>query len=173
MKPLAFIFQDWSANARNGKGRAVLVLFRLAQMLTRAPAPVRVLAVPYFVFYRVIVEWFLGIELRRTTRVGPRLALHHGQSLVVNDRAVIGADCILRHATTIGHKAADGGCPRIGDRVDIGPNVVILGNIAVGNDVVIGAGSVVVKDVPANAVVAGNPAVILRIRQPADESAPH
>ena len=172
MNPLASIFQDWTANTRNGKGRAVLALFRLAQLLTRAPSPVRVIAIPYFVFYRVFVEWFLGIELRRTTSVGPRLALHHGQGLVVNDRTVIGSGCTLRHSTTIGHKSTDG-CPRIGDRVDIGSNVVVLGAITIGNGAVVGAGSVVVKDVPANAVVAGNPAQVLRIKTERDADVPH
>jgi putative colanic acid biosynthesis acetyltransferase WcaB len=153
-----FIFQDWDANVDSAKGRLVLVLFRLAQLATRLPPTTRLLATPYFIFYRLIVEWILGIELRRTTSVGPRLTLHHGQGLVVNDRTIIGADCILRQSTTIGHKKAGGDCPRIGDRVDIGANCVILGAISIGDGAVIGAGSVVVNDVPPGAVVAGNPA---------------
>ena len=89
--PFSFIFQDWTANERNGKGRLVLAMFRMAQWLTDLPQPVRWLAAPYFVFYRVLVEWVLGIELRRTTRVGSGLALYHGQGLVVNDHTVIGS----------------------------------------------------------------------------------
>jgi putative colanic acid biosynthesis acetyltransferase WcaB len=161
--PFSFIFQDWTANERNGKGRLVLAMFRMAQWLTALPQPVRVLGVPYFVFYRVLVEWVLGIELRRTTRVGSGLALYHGQGLVVNDHTVIGSNCTLRHNTTIGHKSRGGtDCPRIGNNVDIGPNCVILGAITVGDNAVIGAGSVVVKDVLGNVVVAGNPAVVIR-----------
>jgi putative colanic acid biosynthesis acetyltransferase WcaB len=55
-----------------------------------------------------------------------------------------------------------GACPIIGDRVDIGANSVILGPIRIGSDAVIGAGSVVVKDVPAGATVVGNPARVIR-----------
>src|SRR3989442_5912951 len=108
MSASAFIFQDWNANSGNGKGRMVTVLFRTGQLLTRLPAAFRWLAIPYFVFYRVVVEWFLGIELRRTTSVGAGLAIFHGQALVVNDRTVIGAKCTLRQSTTIGHKTAGG-----------------------------------------------------------------
>jgi putative colanic acid biosynthesis acetyltransferase WcaB len=57
-----------------------------------------------------------------------------------------------------------GPSPILGDRVDVGSNAVILGDISIGSDVVIGAGSVVIRDVPDRAVVAGNPAKILYYR---------
>jgi putative colanic acid biosynthesis acetyltransferase WcaB len=120
------------------------------------------------IFYRVLVEWFLCIELPAKTDIGPGLTLDHGQALVVNDHTQIGADCALRHCTTIGCKVLSGGgqgsSPILGDRVDVGSNSVILGDISIGNDVVIGAGAVVIRDVPDRAVVAGNPAKILYYR---------
>lgn len=48
------------------------------------------------------------------------------------------------------------------DNVTVGANAVIIGNITIGNNVIVGAGSVVVKDVPDNAIVAGNPARIIK-----------
>ncbi len=53
-------------------------------------------------------------------------------------------------------------CPTIGDRVTLAANVVVIGDITIGNNVIVGAGSVVVKDVPDNVVVAGNPAKIIK-----------
>ncbi|MDO5463801.1 MAG: DapH/DapD/GlmU-related protein [Akkermansia sp.] len=53
-------------------------------------------------------------------------------------------------------------CALVGDNVEIGANVTIIGGVKIGNNSVIGAGSVVVKDVPANCVVAGNPAKIIK-----------
>jgi putative colanic acid biosynthesis acetyltransferase WcaB len=160
--------QDWAVNADNGKGRLVLLAFRVAQRVWRAPAPLRMLGLPYLVVYRVLVEWVLGIELHWKLQVGPRLRLYHGVGLVVNPDAVIGADCVLRHATTIGRASgafdAPTGCPVLGDRVDVGPHVAILGPIRVGDDAWIGAGSVVLADVAPGAVVAGNPARELRRR---------
>lgn len=160
------VFCDWAANAGNPKGRLVMVLFRLAQWARGLPAPWWLLLAPYLAFYRVFVEWVLGIELRFKTRVGPGLRLYHGQGLVVHEGTILGRDCALRQSTTIGNKTrADGsstGCPVIGDGVDIGANAVVIGPVRIGAGAVIGAGSVVVKDVPAGAVVAGNPARILR-----------
>lgn len=55
-----------------------------------------------------------------------------------------------------------GGCPTIGDNVFIGTNSCILGNVKIGNNVVIAAGAVVVHDVPDNVTVAGIPAKIIK-----------
>ncbi len=166
-KIIAYVFQDWQANPRNNpKGRLVLALFRLAQLVRRLPLPLRILGLPYLVGYRVGVEWILGIELRWKTQIGPHLRLDHGQALVVHDHTVIGANCVLRHSTTIGNKGArsDGldDSPRIGDNVDIGAHCVIIGGITIGDHVTIGAGSVVIRDIPCGSVVVGNPARVIR-----------
>jgi putative colanic acid biosynthesis acetyltransferase WcaB len=162
------IFQDWNANHGNPKGQLVLALFRVAQWVRALPEPWWLLGIPYLAFYRISVEWVLGIELRFATRVGPRLRLFHGQALVVHEASVIGADCILRQSTTIGNKTlADGSpgpSPVLGNGVDVGANAVILGGITIGDEAVIGAGSVVLKDIPARAVVAGNPARVISQR---------
>jgi serine acetyltransferase len=160
------LFCDWRANRGNPKGQFVLLLFRLAQVVRAIPAPWWMLGVPYLAFYRLVVEWILGTELRYKTRVGAGLRLYHGQALVVHEGTRLGANCTLRHSTTIGNKVrADGqssACPVLGNEVDVGANTVIIGPIVIGDRAVIGAGSVVVKDVPPGAIVAGNPARIIR-----------
>ncbi len=158
------IFQDWRANAGNPKGRLVMLLFRLAHLL-RCNVITFILFIWYFLIYRVMVEWFLGIELPWKTRIGPGFRLDHGQALVINDGTVFGAGCTVRNSTTIGNKRLKDGtytrAPIFGDRVDIGANAVIIGPITIGHDVAIGAGAVVVKDVPPNSVVVGNPARVI------------
>lgn len=162
---LTKLFQDWKANAGNPKIQLVLASFRLSQAISRAPRPLFYLGLPYLVLYRVTVEWLLAIELHWSLEIGPGLCIHHGYGLVVNPRTVIGANCTLRHATTFGAREAtpgkNSGLPTLGDGVNIGPHCVILGPVRIGNEATIGAGSVVVRDVPEGAVAVGNPARIL------------
>ncbi|MBN2816189.1 MAG: serine acetyltransferase [Campylobacterales bacterium] len=166
---MEYLLQDWYANKGNIKAQLVLFHFRLAQMFRRAPKPLFYLLIPYLVFYRVVFEWILSIELPWNTQVGSGLKLYHGQGLVVNDHCIIGKNCTLRHNTTIGHKELQkdvfSDSPIIGDNVDIGPNVCIIGPITIGDNVIIGAGSVVVKDLEENMIYAGNPAKIIKKRE--------
>ncbi len=164
MSVISFLVQDQKRNKGNLKGRMVLFMFRFAQLANRNIL-VAILLCLYLGFYHVMVEWFLGVELPRKTKVGKGLVIYHGQALVVNQGVVFGDDCILRNSTTIGHKILKDGtfsaCPQIGNRVDIGANVCIIGDIKIGNDVTIGAGTVVVKSIPDNCTVVGNPARII------------
>lgn len=163
---ISYLFQDYKSNPKNIKARFILFLFRLAQLCRRTPKPVFIFLLPYLIFYRLFVEWILGVELPWNTKVGSGLKLFHGQGLVVNDHTVIGNNCTLRHNTTIGHKELLDGTfsesPIIGNNVDIGSNTAIIGAVTIGDNVIIGAGSVVVKDLEANAIYAGNPAQLIR-----------
>jgi len=164
-----YLLQDWEANKEgNSKTHFILLMFRSAQLLGRLPAPFSSF---FRNFYTLIVEWILGVELPWDTKVGPNLRLIHGVGLVVNHETIIGSNCTLRHSTTIGNKKLPDSSytdsPKIGNYVDIGSNVVIIGSITVGDHAVIGAGSVVVKDVPEGAVVVGNPARVIRVNNTA------
>ena len=86
--------------------------------------------------------------------------------VVIGETAVVGDDVMLYHGVTLGGRSLARGTkrhPTVGDRVTIGAGARVLGNIEIGDDVQIGANSVVVKPVPAGAVATGIPA---RIRFP-------
>jgi serine O-acetyltransferase len=93
---------------------------------------------------------------------GEGLSIAHYGSIVVNSKAHIGKYLRIHSATNIG--TSYGGVPTIGDFVYIGPGAVIYGNVRIGNRVVIGANSVVNKDVPDGVTVAGAPARIVSHR---------
>jgi acetyltransferase-like isoleucine patch superfamily enzyme len=78
----------------------------------------------------------------------------------------LGTGCLIRQLTTFGVKSKNrhDERPWVGRNVDFGVNVTCIGNIHIGDNAIIAAGSVVVKDVPANAIVAGNPAKVIKYR---------
>lgn len=159
------VFQDWVYNKNNIRFQFILVIFRTCAIAANNRFYF-ILFLPILIFYRVVIEWIIGVEIPYKTKIGRGLQVFHGIGLVINDGSIIGDFCIVRHCTTIGNKQLVDGtysnCPIIGDYVDIGANVSIIGPIKIGNNVKIGAGSVVVKDVPNNCIIAGNPARIIK-----------
>jgi serine acetyltransferase len=153
--------QDWSANRGRPGIQLVLVLFRLAQEARGGGGPRRLLAAPLILLYRLVALRLFGIDLPVSTAVGRGLAIHHGMGLVVNRATRIGDGVTLRHSTTLGARRTDEDCPVLASHVDVGPHSVLLGAISVGRGALIGAGSVVLRDVPAATSVAGNPARVL------------
>jgi serine O-acetyltransferase len=101
-----------------------------------------------------------GISIAYNTRIGSGLYIGHFGGIVVHDEVVLGMDCNLNHGLTLGIKygGKNPGVPVIGDRVYLGPGSVVIGGITLGNDVAVGANSVVVDSVPDGGVVAGAPA---------------
>ena len=85
-----------------------------------------------------------------------------GIGVVVHARAVVGRNCMIGQGVTIGGKSGWYEVPVIGDNVEMNAGARILGPVRIGNNVIIGANAVVVKDVPDNCVVAGVPARIIR-----------
>ena len=128
----------------------------------------KLLRAPMSLLYRFLyrfVEWTCGISLPYTVPVGRRVRIWHHSGMVLHARSV-GNDVHIRQNTTFGiaHRGQNEALPIIEDGVDIGCNVCVLGNVRIGTGAVVGAGSVVLTDVPARAVAVGVPARILAAR---------
>lgn len=152
----------------NSRNFRPLLTLRLVQAVSRFGAMGRIAAIPLKVMHRLFC-WMAAMDFPHQTRIGPGLAITHGWGLVVNASANIGANCTLFHGVTIGRKDdidAEGqrrsGYPVIHDEVWIGAHAIIVGAVTIGRGARVAPGSVVTKDVPPGAIVAGNPARVLR-----------
>lgn len=139
-----------------------LATFRFGQYLREeASAPVRALCkLPHAIAHRA-VSLGLGIHLFPETQVGPGLYIGHYGGIWVSPHAVLGAHCNLNHEATIGCAGEGEDAPRLGDRVWVGPNATITGPVKVGSGAVVAANSLVVANVPDNAVAIGVPARVM------------
>lgn len=163
----ALILEDYVCHGRDWTrpGFRAMAVYRFGVFRMRIKA--RWLRAPLSFIYRrffIRVRNRYGIELPFSAQVGRRLTLEHSHSIVIHGNSVIGNDCYIRQGCTLGSKSLESplDAPVIGDRVNIGAGAKLLGRVMVGNDVTIGANSVVVKDVPAGTVALGIPARILR-----------
>ncbi|CDF80024.1 hexapeptide transferase [Formosa agariphila KMM 3901] len=107
------------------------------------------------------IEVLTGISLPYSATIGERFYIGHFGGIIVNANVIIGNNCNISQGVTIGVSGKDKnrGVPIIGNNVYIGANAVVVGKITVGDDAVIGANSLVTKDVLKCTTVLGVPAV--------------
>ncbi|MDD7511088.1 MAG: serine O-acetyltransferase [Peptostreptococcaceae bacterium] len=105
-----------------------------------------------------------GIEIHPGATIGKRCFIDHGMAVVIGETTEIGDDVTLYQGVTLGGTGKDTGKrhPTIGNRVVVSSGAKVLGPFTVGDDVKIGSGSVVLKEVPAGCTVVGIPGQIVR-----------
>lgn len=108
-----------------------------------------------------LVSWYYHCDIPCECKFEKVFFCHRGFGTVISTGALIGKGTIIHHAVTIGASAI-GEYPVIGEKCIIGAKAVIIGAIKIGNNVKVGAGAVVVNDVPDNCTVVGVPARIVR-----------
>ncbi len=105
-----------------------------------------------------------GIEIHPGAVIGKRLFIDHGSGVVIGETAVIGDDVTLYQGVTLGGTGKDTGKrhPTLGNGVTVGAGAKILGPITIGNHAKVGAGAIVLKSVPDQCTVVGNPGRIVK-----------
>jgi serine O-acetyltransferase len=109
-------------------------------------------------------RFLTGIEIHPGARIGRRFFIDHGMGVVIGETAEIGDDVLIYQGVTLGGTGHDRGKrhPTIGNKVVIGTGAKVLGGIHIGDRAKIGAGSVVVKSVPADSTVVGIPGRVVK-----------
>ncbi|WP_247003539.1 serine O-acetyltransferase [Halosolutus gelatinilyticus] len=107
-----------------------------------------------------VVRWLTGVEIHPGASIGRRVTIDHGMGVVIGETAEVGDDVHMYHGVTLGGATNEPvkRHPTVEDGVQIGANATLLGDITIGEEAVVGAGSVVSRDVEAGATVAGVPA---------------
>lgn len=115
-----------------------------------------------------------GIEIHPGAKIGKGLFIDHGHGVVIGETTVIGDNVTIYQGVTLGGTGKETGKrhPNIGSGVVVGAGAKVLGPITVGDNSKIGAGSIVLKDVPPNATVVGNPGRIVQKKNPAPRTEP-
>ena len=100
------------------------------------------------------------LDISSTAEIGGGLIVQHGYATIIAPRK-IGKNCWVNQGVTIGY-TNDNDCPTLGDNVTVYAGAKILGDVHVGNNVVVAANAVVVKDVEDNCIVGGVPAKVIK-----------
>lgn len=141
-------------------------LHRLAHALHRRGVPVAPRIISNF------SRFVTGIEIHPGARIGEGLFIDHGMGVVIGETAEIGDDCHILQGVTLGgtsmHRTKRH--PTLGNRVTVGAGAKLIGAVAIGDNAKIGAGSVVLTNVPENATVVGVPGHVVSFHDPGSDT---
>lgn len=178
---LELVRSDWRSNPGYSidtiKARLLLLLIRAEQRVyawnRNRPSRVRTLGWLAVRFIGSILQWRLfNCEISGAVDVGLGLRLPHPQNIIIRRWTRIGDYCSIYHNVTFAlstFRAQDNTSTVVGNRVVVGANAVVIGDIYIGDDAIVAAGSVVTKDVPAHhTITSAQP--VLRARATAGTS---
>ena len=110
-----------------------------------------------------ISRFFTGVEIHPGAKIGRRFFIDHGMGIVIGETCEIGEDCTIYQGVTLGGTGKEKGKrhPTLANNVLVATGAKVLGSITIGENSKVGAGSVVLKDVPMNSTVVGIPGVVV------------
>ena len=138
-------------------GLQALVFYRLAHWLHLLKIPF----IPRLISH--LARFFTGIEIHPGAKIGKGIFIDHGMGVVIGETAIVGDYALIYQGVTLGGTGKESGKrhPTLGECVVVGAGAKVLGNLEIGNNVRIGAGSVVLRDVPSDCTVVGIPGRIV------------
>jgi serine O-acetyltransferase len=158
--------QNWLEVLFCYPGFHAISLHRFAHWLYRKGIPF----VPRFISH--LSRWVTGVEIHPGATLGQGVVIDHGMGVVIGETAIVGDQVLIYQGVTLGGTGKETGKrhPTVGNQVIVGAGAKVLGNIQIGDHVRIGAGSVVLRDVPSHTTVVGVPGRITRQRPAAEDA---
>lgn len=140
------------------QGFHALILHRLAHKLYKLKVPFLPRLISQF------SRFITGIEIHPGATIGKNFFIDHGMGVVIGETAVIGDNCLVYQGVTLGGTGKEKGKrhPTIGNNVTLGAGATLLGNISIGDNSNVGAGSVVIKSAKENSTLVGVPARVVK-----------
>jgi len=174
LEQIKFFFQDLNRYKRVASkkhylllesGLYLVFLYRLSRFFFLVELPVIKIFTKFLaLFLMKLSELLFNTLLSPSTDIGPGLYIGHPYGILISHESRVGKNLNITHQVTIGNRGLGvKGAPTLGDNVFIGSGAKIVGPIKIGDNARIGTNSVVLKNVPNNAVVVGNPAKIVKI----------
>lgn len=141
-------------------GLHAIVVHRINHRLYEMKIPL----IPRFISH--LMRFLTGIEIHPGARIGKKFVIDHGMGIVIGETAEIGNNVLMYQGATLGGTGKHKGKrhPTVGNSVVIGAGAKVLGPIKIGDYSRIGAGAVVIRDVPAHSTVVGVPGEIVRVK---------
>ncbi len=138
-------------------GPQALLFYRIAHFLNQFNLPV----IPRLLSH--LARFLTGIEIHPAAIIGHHVFIDHGMGVVIGETAIVGNYCVIYQGVTLGGTGKETGKrhPTLGCNVIVGAGSKILGNITINDHVRVGAGAVVLKDVPSHCTVVGIPGRII------------
>lgn len=147
------------------QGFWAILQFRIASYIYRN---IKLIGLRHFLLFicliwQKLIEVTTGISLPASVIIGKSFYIGHFGNIIIHPKSVIGNNCNISQGVTIGISGRGNyrGVPKLGNNVYIGCNATVVGNITIGSDCVIGANSLVNRDVPKGKTVLGVPAQVI------------
>jgi len=144
-------------------GKSLIKSIRRYQRYTNSKNPLKKIVKFLIIFEYRFWTAITGADIPLNCKIGGGLLIPHPNGIVIHPDAIIGVNCLIFQQVTIGIRRKSG-APKIGGNVDIGAGPKILGDIHIGNSALIGANSVVLRNVPNKTTALGVPARIIKRR---------
>lgn len=134
----------------------VIVIYRIGNLLYRSHVPI----LPKF--FSLLNRFLFSVWLPSSAKIGKKFAIGYwGLGVVIHSNSIIGDRVQICQNVTIGRNFGDKRVPVIGNNVYIGAGSVVFGEIEIGDNVIIGSNSLINKSIPPNCTVVGNPMRII------------